>query len=68
MGRLLVEGLYTAGALAFLSIYLARTDQSGLRRRPFIVDRGLSSLPRAEGTGDPATTGAAMLEVECQRL
>ena len=65
-----VNGLYMAGALAFLSIYLARTYQNGLRRRRFIVDRAQSSLPRAEGSADRASrkTGTAILEVECDRL
>lgn len=67
VGLLVVNGLYMAGALAFLSIYLARTYQNGLRRRRFIVDRAQSSLPRAEGSAARAssTTGTAVLEVEC---
>jgi dolichol-phosphate mannosyltransferase len=69
VGLVFVNGLYMAGALAFLSIYLARTYQNGLRRRRFIVDRAQSSLPRAEGSADRAShkTGTAVLEVECHR-
>ena len=67
VGLLLVNGLYMAGALAFLSIYLARTYQNGLRRRRFIVDRAQSSMPRAEGSAarTSSTTGGTVLEVEC---
>ncbi len=62
VGLVFVNGLYMAGALAFLSIYLARTYQNGLRRRRFIVDRAQSSLPRAEGSADRASrkTGTAV--------
>ena len=45
VGLLLVNGLYVAGAVSFISIYLARTYQNGLGRRRFIVDRALSALP-----------------------
>jgi hypothetical protein len=70
VGLLFVNGLYMAGALAFLSIYLARTYQNGVRRRRFIVDRALSSLPQTEGSTDRAArkTGTAVLEVECDRM
>jgi len=70
VGLLLVNGLYMAGALAFLSIYLARTYQNGLRRRRFIVDRVKSSLPRTEGSAGSASrpTEATVREVECHRL
>jgi dolichol-phosphate mannosyltransferase len=69
VGLLFVNGLYMAGALAFVSIYLARTYQNGVGRRRFIVDRAQSALPRSEGSAHrvaPAT-GPGVLEVECDR-
>jgi hypothetical protein len=55
VGLLFVNSFYMAGAVAFLSIYLARTYQNGLRRRRFIVDRAQSFLPRAYGSADRAS-------------
>jgi polyisoprenyl-phosphate glycosyltransferase len=50
VGLVCLNGIYMSGALAFVSIYLARTYQNGLRRRRFIIDRALTSLPRAKGS------------------
>jgi dolichol-phosphate mannosyltransferase len=52
VGLLIVNGLFMAGAMAFLAIYLARTYQNGLRRRRFIVDRSQSFLPGVDASGD----------------
>jgi polyisoprenyl-phosphate glycosyltransferase len=55
---------YSVSALAFISVYLARTYQNGLRRSRFIIDRRLSHLPAhaartnepyAEATANPPT-------------
>ena len=43
-----VNGIFASGSLAVLSIYLARTYQNGLRRKRFIIDRSLTSLPRSK--------------------
>jgi dolichol-phosphate mannosyltransferase len=42
---LCLNSCYVCFALAFISIYLARTYQNGLERPRFIIDRSLSSLP-----------------------
>ena len=44
---------YSVSALAFISVYLARTYQNGLGRSRFIIDRRLSHLPsQAARTND----------------
>jgi dolichol-phosphate mannosyltransferase len=72
VGLLVMDGLYMAGALAFLSIYLARTYQNGVRRKRYIVDRAQSALPEAEAGAlvdrTSRTAGTATQEVECDRL
>jgi dolichol-phosphate mannosyltransferase len=42
---LCLNGIYASFALAFVSVYLARTYQNGLGRPRFIIDHSLSSLP-----------------------
>ncbi len=42
---LCLNGIYASFALAFISVYLARTYQNGLGRPRFTVDYSLSSLP-----------------------
>jgi hypothetical protein len=41
-----------------MSIYLARTYQNGLRRRRFIIDRSLTSLPRSKGPAHASRANA----------
>jgi glycosyltransferase involved in cell wall biosynthesis len=55
---LCVNGIFASGSLAFMSIYLARTYQNGLRRRRFIIDRSLTSLPRSKGPAHASRANA----------
>jgi polyisoprenyl-phosphate glycosyltransferase len=46
-----LNALYMSGAVAFISIYLARTYHNGVGRKRFIIDPTRSSLPRVKGAG-----------------
>jgi|GEM_PF-325926 len=43
-----LNAVYMSGAVAFLSIYLARTYHNGIGRKRFIVDRTRSALPHRD--------------------
>ena len=51
VGLACLNGIYVSGALAFMSIYLARTYQNGLRRRRFIIDWYSHLLAPHQGIG-----------------
>jgi dolichol-phosphate mannosyltransferase len=57
-----LNAVYMSGAVAFLSIYLARTYHNGIGRKRFIVDDARSALPRWRAGTEREAAGGGRLQ------